>query len=118
EPPRHEPGLSLRSVPAPEVLDHGLRVDGRERVGGELPHRRRPAEPARAGLELFENLSVAVALAQARLELGQDVRVDPARGRRSGFPGHGNKDRANWGDRKCARAGMARESEAAALDAG
>src|SRR5439155_4258446 len=71
-----EPRLPLRGVPAAEVLDHRLRMDGRLRIGRELPHRRRAAEPLGALLQLGEDLLVGVALAQACLELGQSGRVD------------------------------------------
>ena len=74
EPARHEPGRALGGVPAAEVLDHGLRMDRRLRVGRELPHRRRAPEPLGARLQLLEDLLVRVALADARLERGERVR--------------------------------------------
>ena len=45
------------------MLDHGLRMHLRLRVGGELLHRRRPAEPGGVRAELGEDLLVGVALA-------------------------------------------------------
>src|SRR5205085_1060660 len=69
EPARDEPGLALRGVPAAEVLDHRLGMDGRLGVGGELPHRRRPAEPLRTRAQLGEDLLVGVPLADPGLEL-------------------------------------------------
>src|SRR6266545_3298172 len=58
ETPRHEPGLPLGSVPAAEVLDHGLRMDHRLLIGRELPHRRRAAEPLSGCAQLGEDLLV------------------------------------------------------------
>src|SRR5581483_6588034 len=77
EPPRDETGGPLGRVPGPEVLDHGLRVDRRLRVGRELPHRRRATQPLGARLELTDDLVVRVPLADARLELGELARIDP-----------------------------------------
>jgi hypothetical protein len=76
EPPRDEPGLTLRGVPRAEVLDHGLRVDGRLRIGLELAHRRRLAEPLGARRQLRQDLRVGVALAHAGLELRKLLLVD------------------------------------------
>src|SRR5205085_614879 len=67
--PRYEPGLALRAIPAAEVLDHGLWVDGGLRIGGELPHRRRAPQPFSGLLQLCEDLLVRVALANPGLEL-------------------------------------------------
>src|SRR5207302_7556999 len=67
EPPWNKPRGTLGLVPAAEVLDHRLRVDGRLRIRRELAHRRRAPQPIRARPELLENLLVGVALADARL---------------------------------------------------
>src|SRR5581483_2856700 len=63
-------------VPGAEVLDHGLRVHLRLRVGGELLHGRRAAEAIGAGGELGQDLLVRVPLAQAGLERRQLRRID------------------------------------------
>src|SRR3954464_8820983 len=70
EPARDEAGRALRFVPAPEVLDHRLWMDGRLGVAGELPHRRRALQPPGAGSQLVEDLLVRVALADPGLERG------------------------------------------------
>ena len=41
----NEAGLALCRVPAAEMFDDRLRVNGSVRVGRELAHRRRTAEP-------------------------------------------------------------------------
>ena len=79
EAPRHEPGRALGRVPGAEVLDHGLRMHLRPRVGGELAHRRRPAEPLGGRAQLGEDLLVRVAPPQTGLELGERRLVDPGR---------------------------------------
>ena len=56
--------------------DHGLRMHGRLRVGGELAHRGRAAEALGARAQLGEDLLVAVALADARAERVQALRID------------------------------------------
>src|SRR6185503_1273979 len=100
EPARHESGLPLRRVPAAEVLDHGLWMDGRLRVRRELAHRRRAAEPLGAFTQLREDLIVRVALADSGLKRGKRVGVD-LRDRPVGrLPGHDKKDRAFWKERK------------------
>ena len=48
EAPRHEARGPLGGVPGAEVLDHRLRMHARLRVGRELLHRRRAAEPGGA----------------------------------------------------------------------
>src|SRR4029453_10503586 len=48
DPARDESGGSLCGVPAAEVLDHRLRVNGGLRVTRELAHRRSGPEPAGA----------------------------------------------------------------------
>ena len=92
---RDKPCVALGRVPAAEVLDHRLRMDGRERVRRELPHRRRAAEPVGARLQLVEDLLVRVALAQPRLELGQSGGVDAAAGSWRRLARHDNKDIAS-----------------------
>ena len=59
------PASPLRGVPAAEVLDHRLRVHGRLRVGGELPHRRGPPQPGGAVAQLLQDRVIRVALANA-----------------------------------------------------
>jgi hypothetical protein len=51
-------------------------MDAGLRVAGELPHRRRAAEPFGAGGELGEDLLVRVALADAGLEGLERLPVD------------------------------------------
>src|SRR4029077_12998947 len=97
---RDEPGLALRRVPAPEVLDHRLGMHARLRVGGELTHRRRTSQPLRARAQLLKDLGVRVALADSGLEgrerVGVDLRDRPERR----LAGHAKKDRAFWKERK------------------
>jgi hypothetical protein len=73
---RDEAGEPLRAVPAAEVLDHGLRVHRRLRIGGELAHRRRAAQPHGAGGELAQDLIVGIPLADPSLEIGERLAVD------------------------------------------
>jgi len=99
----HEARSALRLVPAPEVLDNGLRVDRAAGILLELPHRRRALEPLCAAGELREDLLVRVAPANSRLELGQRLPVDAReRAERGRFPGHGNNNRAHWPECKLA----------------
>src|SRR4029077_11244906 len=97
---RDEPGLALRRVPAPEVLDHRLGMHARLRVGGELTHRRRTSQPLRARAQLLKDLGVRVALTDSGLEgrerVGVDLRDRPERR----LAGHAKKDRAFWKERK------------------
>src|SRR5205823_5476104 len=98
ETPRDEPGLALRVVPAPEVLDDRLRMDSRRRVLLELAHGRRAPQPLGRAAQLLEDLLVRIALADPSLELGQGGGID-ARESRLGhraFPGHGKKNRSEW----------------------
>src|SRR3954465_1284210 len=97
---RDQPGLALRRVPAPEVLDHGLWVHARLGVGGELTQRRRTSQPRRPRAQLLKDLGVRVALADSGLErrerAGVDLRDRPERR----LAGHAKKDRAFWKERK------------------
>ena len=71
------PGRALGGVPRAEVLDHRLRVHPRLRVGGELLHRRRAAEPrppSRAARRGSARPSSGVRI--AGLELRERRRVD------------------------------------------
>jgi hypothetical protein len=78
------------------VLDDGLRVDRRLRVGLELAHRRRAAQALRAGTQLLEDLLVRVALADSGLELGESSRINSSHSlRRPAFPGHAKKNRSD-----------------------
>jgi hypothetical protein len=93
---RDEARLPLRLVPAPEVLDDGLRVDRRLRVGLELPHRRGAPQPLGGRAQLPEDLLVGVALADSGLELGQRGRIDaPHSLRGPALLGHGKKNRTD-----------------------
>ena len=100
EPARHEPRLALGRVPAAEVLDHRLWMDGRLGIARELPHRRRAAEPLGARAKLGEDLLVGVALADPGLELGQRRRVDRRNRPVALLPGHAKEDRADSRIRK------------------
>ena len=64
----NEAGLSLSRVPAAEVLDDRLRVNGRVRVCRELAHGRRAAEPFGRRAQLVEDLIVRVPLPDSGLE--------------------------------------------------
>ncbi len=86
--PRYEPGLALRAIPAAEVLDHGLWVDGGLRIGGELAHRRRAPQPFGGLLQLRKDLLVRVALANPGLELGKRLSVDVGDRPIHGLAGH------------------------------
>src|SRR5207244_4065359 len=63
ETPWDQPGLALRPIPAPEVLDHGLWMHGRLRIGRELSHRRRAPQPFCGLVPLSEDQLVGVAFA-------------------------------------------------------
>jgi len=76
KPARHQPGGPLGRIPASEVLDHRLRMDGGFCVGGELAHRGRAPQSLCACLELVDDVLVAVALADSSLELGESVSVE------------------------------------------
>ena len=85
---RHQAGLPFGPVPAAEVLDHRLRMDGGLRVAGELPHRGRASQPLGGLLQLGEDLLVAVALPDSGLELGQRLAVDIRHRAVDGLAGH------------------------------
>src|SRR5262249_5172529 len=94
EPARDESGSAFGAVPAAEALDHGLRMDRRRLVFGELAHRRRAPEPAGALLQLAKDVLVRVALADSGLELRERLRVDARDRAVRALAGHGNQDRA------------------------
>jgi len=58
------------------MLDHGLRVDPRQGIGGELLHRRRPPEALGACRQLGDDLLVRVPLADPSLEGRKRLGVD------------------------------------------
>ena len=82
------------------MLDHGLRMDGRLGVRGELAHGRRAPEPLGAGDDLGHDLLVGVALADPGLELRELLRIDRGERPVARLLGHVNKCRASWGIRK------------------
>ena len=107
EPARHQPGGALGRVPGAEVLDHRLRMHPRLRIGRELLHRRRAAEPLRRGPQLLEDLLVGVAAPDPGLELGERLRVDLG-DRAIRLPRHTKNGRASWRKRKCELVGELR----------
>ena len=89
EAPRRQARRALGGIPRAEVLDHGLRVHARLRIGRELPHRRRAAEPLGARAQLLEDLLVGVAPSDACAKLSERCLVDPGEGRvATTGPGH------------------------------
>ena len=76
-------------------------MDARLGVGRELAHRRRTAEPLRAGAQLLEDLLVRVALADSGLEGRERVGVDLGDRPVGRLTGHAKKDRVFWKERKC-----------------
>ena len=70
------PGRPLRRIPGAEVLDHRLRVDAGLRIGRELAHRRRAAEPRRRRAQLLQDLVVGIAAPQAGAKRRESGLVD------------------------------------------
>ena len=82
------------------MLDHRLRMHRRFRVGGELAHRRRTAEPLSGGAQLREDLLVRVALADPGLKLRELGRIDVRDRPEAPLLGHAKNGRAGYEKRK------------------